>query len=201
MAALKPVETGCTPDPRDALALALACGRPDLATASGLYRADLPLSPHAVALETGAPAPDFAKLSSAIRSLAHGSDCVIVEGAGGLLVPLDATHTIADLARELAFPLVLVAPDTLGVISHVLTAVESARSRNLALLAIVLVARADSATSDPSPRTNRHILTERCAGIPVLAFPHTHDADDALADAAEQSGLVARLCLRRPAPE
>lgn len=189
--ALKPIETGCTPDPIDALALARACAQPALAHAPGLYRAALPLAPHAVALETGAPAPDLAELVRSVRSLASHAEHLLVEGAGGLLAPLDATHTMADLARALELPLLLVAPDALGVLSHVLTAVESAHARALPIAAVVLVAHAH--TADASTRTNRRILAERL-DAPVLAFPHTIDDDDALADAAERTGLLALLC-------
>lgn len=189
-AALKPVETGCKPDPLDAIALARACARPALAHAPGLYRAALPLAPHAVALETGVAAPDLAALAQTVRDLASSVDHLLVEGAGGLLAPLNATHTMADLARALDLPLLLVAPDALGVLSHVLTAVESAHARALKLLAIILVAHARN--GDASTRTNRRILGERL-DAPVLAFPHTIDDDDALADAAEHAGLVRAL--------
>ncbi|MDD9934512.1 MAG: dethiobiotin synthase, partial [Myxococcales bacterium] len=47
VAAIKPLETGVAPDPLDARALARACGRPELATAPGLYRVAPPLAPHA----------------------------------------------------------------------------------------------------------------------------------------------------------
>jgi len=56
VAALKPLETGCDPDPLDALALAGACGRPELAHHRGLYRVPPPLAPYAATLG-GLPAP------------------------------------------------------------------------------------------------------------------------------------------------
>ena len=191
VAAIKPIETGCAPDPLDAIALARACDLPHLAHAPGLYRAALALAPRAVALETGNDAPDIAALVRTVLQLATDASYVIVEGAGGLLVPLDATHTMADLARELALPVLLVAPNALGVVSHVLTAVESAQARQLSIAAVVLVAHARDA-ADPSTRTNQLVIAERLA-IPVIAFPTTGDDDDALADAAEHCGLVALL--------
>ena len=189
VAALKPIETGCTPDPSDAVALARACAQPALAFAPGLYRAPQPLAPHAVWLETGAPPPDLVPLARLTHTLAGDGEFVLVEGAGGLLTPVDAAHTLADFALALALPLVLVAPDALGVISHVLTAIESARARRLRVIAVVLCTHGTSA-DDPSRRTNRHILGERLQ-VPVLAFERCPDADDALADAAERCGLLA----------
>jgi dethiobiotin synthetase len=193
VAALKPVETGVAPDPRDALALARAAGRPELACADGLYRAALPLAPYAVSLEAKEPGPDLARLISRVRELADGSDLLLVEGAGGLLVPIDRERTMADLALGLELPLLLVAADQLGVLSSVLTCVESAQARGLRVAAVILAQHA-AASDDPSPRTNRRILQERLH-CPVLTFPRCADDDDALADAAERTGLIAELAV------
>jgi dethiobiotin synthetase len=189
--AVKPLETGVDPHPFDALAIARACARPEAAHAAGLVRFPLPVAPYAAALELGMAAPEVADLVAAIRSLHRDGELLLVEGAGGLLVPINARDTIADLARALAIPLLIVAPDRLGVLSDTLTCVESARARALHVSAIVLTqhARADG---DPSSRTNRRILAERLE-CPVLAFPTCADDDDALADAADASevtGLV-----------
>lgn len=179
--ALKPVETGCDPTAADARALADACGHPELADAAGLYRARLPLAPLAATMEGEAP-PDLARIVDACRALL-GEGVGLVEGAGGILVPLDATHTMADLAGSLALPLVLVARDGLGVLSHTLTALEAARGRHLEVAAIVL-SRGHSRASveDPSCRTNQAILASR-VGCPVLVFEAC--AEDELGRAAD----------------
>jgi len=190
-AAIKPAETGVVGDPLDALALARACNRPRLTRAAGLYRAALPLSPYAASLEDGIACPEPAALAAVILDLAADADCLLVEGAGGLLVPLTATASMADLARELALPLLIVAPDQLGVLSSVLTCVESASARKLDVAAVILSARAPN-TDDPSPRTNRRILQERLSA-PVLSFPFCSDDDVALADAARNCGLLALM--------
>jgi dethiobiotin synthetase len=196
LVALKPIETGVSPEPSDAIAIARACGRPPLAHAQGLFRAALPLAPYAVSLETGEPVPDLVSLAARVRELATGEDVLLVEGAGGLLVPLTATASIADLARALSLPLLLVAQDRLGVLSSVLTCAESAERHQLVLGAVVLVERGTTDT-DLSPQTNRRILQERLS-VPVFAFPHCRDDDDALADAAEHSGLLALLSPAQP---
>ena len=191
VAALKPMETGVDPDPLDALALARAADRPEHARAAGLYRARLPLAPYAAAIEDGESPPSLPALITSVRALAVGSDVLLVEGAGGLLVPIDRERTMADLALGLALPVVLVAADQLGVLSSVLTCVESALARRLTVAAVILSQHAELA-GDPSPRTNQRILQERLP-CPVLCFPHCADDDDALADAAEQSGLIGAL--------
>jgi dethiobiotin synthetase len=116
-----------------------------------------------------------------------------VEGAGGLLTPLDATRDFADLARALALPVILVARDQLGVLSHTLTCAESARARGLHLLAVIL-SRHPQDESDLSRATNARILEERLQ-LPVRVFPSCPDDDPALARTAERAGLLTLLHL------
>jgi dethiobiotin synthetase len=194
--AVKPLETGVAHDPLDALALARACARPELATAAGFVRAELPLAPYASALERGLPPPRIEMLVAAIRNLERTGDSLLVEGAGGLLVPIDERNTMAELAAALDLPLLIVAPDRLGVLSDVLTCVESAAARRLTVLAVILAQHARVA-DDPSPRTNARILAERLA-CPILSLPTTRDDDDALADAVDSAGITALLYGRSP---
>jgi dethiobiotin synthetase len=196
IAAIKPIETGL-PVPgsvTDAAALARACGQPQLECATGLYRGAVPASPYAVSLATGSPAPDIGLLASAVASAADGSDLVVIEGAGGLLVPVDRDHTIADLVALLGLPLVLVAPNGLGVLSHALTAAESAERRNLRVAALILTDLTPASDlSDPSRLHNAAILRERMP-FAVLPFPHcTETSDAALARAAISANLLSLI--------
>ena len=108
--AIKPIETGCDPEPADAFALATACRRPELASATGLYRARAPLAPWAATLGVE-PAASLPTIVTATRALYASAEIALVEGAGGLLVPLDATSDMADLAFALDAELVLVGED------------------------------------------------------------------------------------------
>jgi dethiobiotin synthetase len=198
VAALKPIETGL-PGPSsapieaetDAALLAGACGRPELADAPGLYRAAMPAAPYTVSLATRSPAPDLEQLAGAVRAAAAGSDVALIEGAGGLLVPLDRDRTVADLIASLGLPVLLVAPNTLGVLSHALTAAESAERRKLRVAALVLTDLAPASDpSDPSRPHNAAILAERLT-FPVLCFPHCAGSSDAaLAQAAISANLL-----------
>lgn len=170
--AVKPIETG---GGSDAIELARAAGHDP---PSGFYRARAPLAPHAAALE-GEAAPDVDAIARAIRALE--AEVILVEGAGGLLVPLDALRDIADLIAALGAPTILVARDELGVISSLRTAFESADARGLHVIACVLTR---GATLDESVRTNARMLEARLA-CPILTFAPAGDDDDALADAAE----------------
>lgn len=192
VAALKPVETGCVEGVAlDSLALARASGRPELADGKGFYRNALPLAPYAAALETNTPPPSVRSLVDAVHLSARGSEIALVEGAGGLFVPIDARDTMAELVAALGLPLLLVAPNSLGVLSVTLSTAECARARGIELRAVVLVDPKGDA-EDPSIRTNARILDERL-GTPVFEFPRTEDSDDALAVAAATSGLLAAL--------
>ena len=186
--ALKPIETGCMPSAQDALALARASNATTPAEHPDFFRAELPLAPYAVSREIGQPGPDITAIAAAVHAVEPKRDWVLVEGAGGLLVPLDRDTSIADLARRLAYPVLLVAPDSLGVLSHVLTAFESAQARALRMLAVVLT-RTSSEEPDLSSQTNASILRERTS-LPVLHFPHVPDDDDKLAAAAVSCGLL-----------
>ncbi|HEY6879516.1 MAG TPA: dethiobiotin synthase [Polyangiales bacterium] len=189
VAAMKPIETGLVEGaPRDAAALAHACGRPELADFRGFFRHPLPLAPYAAALETGTSPPSVRGLVDAVHQAARGSEIALVEGAGGLFVPVDRRDTIAEFTAALGLPLLLVAPNALGVLSSALTAAECARVRGIELRGIVLVDPKDEA-EDPSVRTNARILDERL-GTPVFEFPQTGDSDEALAIAASASGLL-----------
>lgn len=114
---------------------------------------------------------------------------LVVEGAGGLLVPLSATETFADLGVALGWPVVIVAPNRLGVLSDVLTTHEAAVRRELFVSAIVL---SEPSSIDLSQRTNQRVLEAR--GLSIVALPRLDvDSDDALADAIEASGLLDTL--------
>lgn len=186
--ALKPVETGCEPDPLDALALARACGRPEAVDPPGFYRVAPPVAPLAATL-MGQPAPP--RSSALARSIADaaGTDLALVEGAGGLFVPLADDDDFAALAHELALPILLVTRDTLGVLSHTRAVLLAARAVGLEIGAIALT-RPD-ATDDPSRRHNAEILAEH--GVPVHVFGRCPDDDEALGDEAERAGLVDRV--------
>ena len=138
VAAIKPIETGVDPDPMDALELARACGSESLATASGLYRAKEPLAPYAIEKRGGPSVGSLRALAKRVRELAHDADYTIVEGVGGVLVPIDREHTIADLGALLDLQTVVVARNALGVLSYTLSAVEALRRRKISVRAIVL---------------------------------------------------------------
>src|SRR5690606_1004446 len=113
----KPAESGA---PSDAEAVAAATGRAERVTAG--YRLQAPLAPRFAAELEGATI-DPAALDTAFGALAGNS--VIVEGAGGLLVPYAPGLTAADLAARWRLPLVVVAGNKLGCLNHALLTLEA----------------------------------------------------------------------------
>src|SRR5262245_43374770 len=113
---MKPCETG---DGDDAQRLLAASGRaPDPPLVSP-YRFALPAAPE-VAARRESRRIELPVIVDAYRQLASDAEWTIVEGAGGLLVPLAQGMTLADLIAQLELPIVIVARTRLGTINHTL---------------------------------------------------------------------------------
>lgn len=97
-----------------------------------LYAFDPPLAPHWAAAQARVTV-DRCKTQQFITQHSVGMDVVIVEGAGGFLVPLGADWSFADLAMDLQFPVLLVVGLRLGAINHALLSIEAIRARGLEL--------------------------------------------------------------------
>lgn len=124
-----------------------------------------PAAPRACEL-LGEPAADMSKALSGVRALAERHKQVFCEGAGGWLVPVTRTLTVADFAVELGWPVIVVVRNKLGALNHALLTLESIRARGLELTGIILN-HADG-LNDEAKRTNRAVL-EEFAVCPVLA--------------------------------
>lgn len=183
---LKPLETGCAPERpgEDAARLAAAAGTDPAGAA--LLRFAEPLCPEAAARATGQPPIDRAALLAACR--AHTTSPTLIEGAGGLLVPIAPGYTMADLAGDLAADpgasVLVVARTRLGTLNHTLLTLRECRRRGLRVLAVVLN-RTDP-TIGPEERDNAELL--RAHGevevLGPLPFLGAQPATEALAAAA-----------------
>jgi dethiobiotin synthetase len=131
---VKPVQTGVRPGaPGDADFVRAAAD----VDARELLRLPEPLAPAVAAERAGRPI-DGAALAAEARRLAEGIDLLLVEGAGGLLVPLDARWTVADLAASLGAELVVVVRPGLGTLNHTALTLEAARARGLPVAGLVV---------------------------------------------------------------
>jgi dethiobiotin synthetase len=166
---MKPAETGCDQGegklvPQDALALKRAsdCELP-LETICP-YRFHEPLAPSVAADRRGVRI-EIDRLMSVYSEINAVHDITIVEGAGGLMVPLLASYTYADFARVLKLPLIVVAANKLGMINHLLLTLEHASCHGLRVLGYVL----NQIESQPSlaAETNREALIS-LTGVPCI---------------------------------
>lgn len=137
VAVVKPAQTGAAAgDPGDLDDVRRLAGVTDLHEHA---RFPDPLSPAAAARRSGLPALDLHDSAARVRGLAADRDLVVVEGAGGLLVRYDAEGlTIADLARELAAAVLVVAGPALGTLNHTALTLEALAHRGIALAGVVL---------------------------------------------------------------
>jgi len=180
---MKPVHTGCRdpysrqPPPDTAVLMRAARARDPVELVTP-YRLRQPLSPLAAA-RAEARSIDLRRLRTAYRALVHRHQIVLVEGVGGLLVPLTATTTVADLIGAWQLPVILVARAGLGTLNHTLLSIEAAKRRGLTIGGIILnhsrpIGGARRRRQDPSVGGNVALLRE-LTRLPVVG-PLSHVA-------------------------
>jgi len=134
---VKPVETGCRPDAEDAATLAAAAGDPASLEEICPYRLPDPLAP-ALAAERAGVLVDVDALLAHARRRAATVDVLLIEGAGGLLVPLARDTFFADFALRLAAPVLVVVGSRLGAINHALLTFEALATRRIRVAGFVM---------------------------------------------------------------
>lgn len=167
---MKPIETGCEAAsggelPHDGRLLAEAAGIQDDRQWVVPCRYSEPLAPLVAARREGR-AVDFEAIWRAWEHLTTHYEWALVEGAGGLSVPISPKDTMANLARELDLPVPIVARPVLGTLNHTYLTVHYARSKGLALIGIVISGYGEQ-TTDVAEQTNPAMLEELCE-LPVL---------------------------------
>jgi dethiobiotin synthetase len=182
----KPVQTGLLPgEPGDAAFVAAAAKVPVVEC----LRFPDPLAP-AVAAERVGAVIDVGGLLNDLAKASDGFDRVVVEGAGGLLVPLWDEVTMADLAGLLGAGLVVVTRPTLGTLNHTALTLEAAHTRGLPVDGLVI----SGWPAEPG-LTERTNLERLSAMAPVLGLLPEHpglDTDDPATAPAELAFLTGR---------
>ncbi|MDI9849458.1 dethiobiotin synthase [Rhodoblastus sp. 17X3] len=102
------------------------------------WRFSAPLAPNMAARAEGRALDCDALFSFSRKELQEESDVTLIEGVGGVMVPLDDERTVLDWIVAAGAPVILIIGDYLGTISHTLTALEVLRARSLELAAIVV---------------------------------------------------------------
>ena len=150
----KPVQTGAAADLGDSATVATLAGLPDDRIHPPAYVFAAPLSPHAAA------ALEVAAVSLQMLNLPVSGRPIVVEGAGGALVPLNDEALTTALMLRLGLPAVVVARSTLGTINHTLLTLEALRARGIPVLGVVM--------NGPPSASNRDAI-ERYGRVRVLA--------------------------------
>ena len=188
--ALKPVMTGfdpAHPEASDAGILLAALGRPVIAAEIARispFRFSAPLSPDMAARRERRDIDFNALAAFSADAAARARGTLLIEGIGGVMVPLNDRHTVLDWMVALTCPVILVTGSYLGSLSHALTSIDALGPRSIAIRTVVVnetpgstVPLADTVAT----------LTRFAAPIPVVALPRlpaTNTAHPAFAQIA-----------------
>lgn len=178
VAVLKPVLSGFdaaeaeTSDTGRLLTAAGAGISPESIDLVSPWRYAAPLSPDMAAAREGRSVPVDDVIAYCAAAIAEADDTgmsLLIEGIGGVMVPLDDTRTVADLIAALGIPAILVGGSYLGSLSHTLTAFEALRTRNIAVDCIVI---SETPDSDVPLAETRDVLARFVAPVPVEVIPY-----------------------------
>lgn len=139
------------------------------------YCLELPLAP-SIAAELTGTFIDLSIINQAYRELCKIHDLILVEGAGGIMVPVTGRFLIADLIKMLDLPALIVARPGLGTVNHTLLTVEYAKSRGIHVAGIIINGLKES-EAGPAEKTNPGLIAE-LSGVPVIGIIPYDDCVD-----------------------
>jgi dethiobiotin synthetase len=185
---MKPVETGWPAEwgrwPADAESLREAAQIDDPVEDVVPYVFQDPVAPQVCADRARIPI-EMSRIRESLDRLRTRHQVVLVEGAGGLAVPLDDGLDFAGMAEELDLPILVVARAHLGTLNHTFLTVHYARARGLQVLGVI-ANRLERSLVDPSTSTNPSMIARMC-DVPVLGVVPFEPEADSMAE-------VSRIC-------
>lgn len=169
----KPVETGVSGVPQDALNLKESADCCEAVDVVCPYPFADPVAPLEASRREGRPI-EFSVLEKTYRYIAEKHDVAVVESAGGLMVPISNEGTFADLALRLDLSVLIVVGLRLGAVNHALLTLEAAKQKGLKILGFVL--NDYQADDSPGALSVEAVLRE-FSNAPILGtIPHDGDA-------------------------
>lgn len=191
-AGMKPIESGCSRQggcllPFDAMSLKQAAHMEEPLTDIAPCCFETPLAPLPASeiemYDVGIPS-----IMAAFSKLSQKYETVVVEGIGGLLVPITKDYSVADLAVGLGLPLVVVAKPGLGTINHTMLTVQYALGRGLTVAGVII-----NYTSPPenslAEQTNPKVLSQICPAPVIGIFPYMKEITEEAIDRAALKNL------------
>ncbi|MEJ2716861.1 MAG: dethiobiotin synthase [Deltaproteobacteria bacterium] len=171
--AVKPIETGCSVKdgmlyPEDGAFLQKASEEDITLDECAPFRFSLPAAPYRAAAMEGKHLK-MADLVEHVLALSEEADLTVVEGAGGLMVPVEEDSMMIDFMVRLGYPILLVARRTLGTMNHTLLSVDALEKRGVAPVGIIL--SATSARTGPEEEFTPRDIARLVKGIPVAELP------------------------------
>jgi dethiobiotin synthetase len=169
---MKPFETGFSLRSSDAFFLKRMAGVSDPLQSITPYRLKHALSPFAAA-QIEEVSIHFEKVKQAYRTLLKKHQALLVEGAGGLLVPITRGKMMVDLALYLKLPIVIISRTGLGTINHTLLSIELARRRGVEVAGVIFnhLGPRKGLAERTNPSVLRHFLDMPILGeIPYASF-------------------------------
>ncbi len=179
---MKPIESGCLRGatgsdlasregeiliPQDGRFIGEIAGAPDALDLITPLRFENPLAPLPASDIEGKPV-DLDKVMNAFAILARTHDVVIVEGIGGIMVPIRDDYLVSDLAKNLGLPVIVVAKPGLGTLNHTLLTLEHALAKGLSVAGIIINYSRPPEMSI-AERTNQAVLEKICP-LPVVGI-------------------------------
>ena len=183
---MKPTETGCVESdgrlfPEDAWRLKEASGSEEPIEKICPYRLPEPLAP-SIAAERAGVRIDIDHLLSIYHEIALQHDVTLIEGAGGLMVPLLPSYTFADFASTAKLPVTVVAANKLGAINHLLLTLEHAACKGLRVTGYVLNHVGNEFSL--ATQTNRDVLRSLTGNVCLGELPYCSDRNLQASDMA-----------------
>jgi dethiobiotin synthetase len=138
------------------------------------WRYAAPLSPDMAARRAGEKLDFDALLAHSRREIAAAEDVLLIEGVGGVMVPLDAQHTVLDWMTALHLPVLLVGGSYLGAISHALTALHALGGRGLSITALIVN---ETVGSGVGLDETAESIGRFARGVTIIALPRLASAE------------------------
>jgi len=193
---MKPIETGCktavsrkkrTLIPSDGIFLKEIAGMDDSIDLVTPIRFESPLAP-LPASEIEGTSVDFEKIQKSYTALSKNYDVIIVEGIGGLLVPIKRDYSVLDLARDFGLPILIVSRPGLGTLNHTLLTVNYAIKEGVDAAGII-INYSQPPERTLAERTNLEII-KQISPIPLIGiFPYLKDLKSSTIEKAAVKNL------------